>query len=193
MIGYISGKVLEHLGKKILIYTDSGVGYEVNFGFKAEVGKKLDLYIHHHITDSDQSLWGFKTREEKKIFELLKTVNKVGASKAYPLVSVVGIENVLMAIRTQDASVLTDAPGIGKKMAEQIILSLKDKIDNLGDLSIAQVLPTQSGASNKVDEVLLALNSLGYDNNIVYKTVLDVAKQDGLNTEDMIKQVLQKL
>ena len=90
-----------------------------------------------------------------KMFELLKTVNKVGSSKAYPLITNIGINTLSEAIKFEQVSVLTKAPGIGKKMAEQIILSLKDKIDTFFGLtseSDAQISVSIEKASTPNDE-----------------------------------------
>ena len=94
-------------------------------------------------------MWGFKTAKQKEIFELLKTVNKVGSSKAYPLVTQFDISELLTAISVEDTSLLVKAPGIGKKMAEQIISKAKDKVNkmdmlsSLVDLNIKKVSKTK--------------------------------------------------
>ena len=82
MIGYIQGKVLDADGKKAIVLTNSGIGYEINFGYFLDIDSTTACFIHHHISENDESLWGFQKLEDKKMFELLKTVNKVGSSKA---------------------------------------------------------------------------------------------------------------
>jgi len=207
MIGYIQGKVLFSDGKKAVLLTNSGIGYEINYGYFLQADTDVGLYTHHHITDNDQSLWGFNNLEDKKMFELLKTVNKVGSSKAYPLITNIGINTLSEAIKFEQVSVLTKAPGIGKKMAEQIILSLKDKIDTFFGLtseSDAQISVSIEKASTPNDEervinkelfqeALMALESLGYKDsditNLVHKNIKDGAK----TTEDLLKKVLKEL
>lgn len=205
MIGFIEGKVLDTDGKKALILTSLGVGYEVNYGYFLEKNSKASLFIHHHVSENDQSLWGFNSLEDKKMFELLKTVNKVGSSKAYPLISTVGTESVIQAIILDQPNVLAQAPGIGKKMAEQIILSLKDKIENFkasklkGQTEILTnpVVEQKSGELNfdktVYNDVIMALDSLGYKDSAVIKMV---QKQfaDGFNSsEEIIKNVLREM
>ena len=207
MIGYIQGKVLFSDGKKAVLLTNSGIGYEINYGYFLQADTDVGLYTHHHITDNDQSLWGFNNLEDKKMFELLKTVNKVGSSKAYPLITNIGINTLSEAIKFEQVSVLTKAPGIGKKMAEQIILSLKDKIDTYFGLTSeadAQISVSIEKASTPNDEervinkelfqeALLALESLGYKDSditsLVHKNIKDGAK----TTEDLLKKVLKEL
>lgn len=209
MIGYLQGKVLEADGKKAIILTESGIGYEINYAYHVPAESLVGVFIHHHISENDASLWGFKSLVDKKMFEFLKTVNKVGSSKAYPLISTIGTEGTLEAIMFEQTEVLTQAPGIGKKMAEQIILSLKDKVEKFRlshlkaetNLSLdintigAQADALSSGGFNAqvMNDVLLALGSLGYKD----KELTGLIKKQfelGLNSsEDIIKNILKEL
>lgn len=201
MIGYIHGKVLDTNGKKALILTDSGIGYEINYGYFLEPQITVELFIHHHISENDQSLWGFNTLIDKKMFELLKTVNKVGSSKAYPLISTVGTESVIQAIMLDRPNILSQAPGIGKKMAEQIILSLKDKVESFqtgNNLSKNSQVSSTQMEMNEVDknlfnDALLALESLGYDDSKITKLVQKQVMQGVSTSEAVIKNVLREL
>jgi Holliday junction DNA helicase RuvA len=205
MIGYIQGKVLFSDGKKALILTSQGVGYDLNYGYFLQANTTIGLYTHHHITDNDQSLWAFNNIEDKKMFELLKTVNKVGSSKAYPLVTNIGRDLLIEAIRLEQVNVLTKAPGIGKKMAEQIILSLKDKIGQHFSFSseaeagegneVTQIDAIEKPAlySNKklIVEARMALESLGYkDIDLTIQSCVDESVQ---SSEELIKRVLKEL
>jgi Holliday junction DNA helicase RuvA len=205
MIGFIQGKVLDTDGKKAIILTESGIGYDVNYGYFLEKNTSIGLFIHHHVSENDQSLWGFNCLEDKKMFELLKTVNKVGSSKAYPLVAIIGTKSLMEAIMFEQTNVLTAAPGIGKKMAEQIILSLKDKIEKFRstqlnpesvELDIEQHhLPDRNAAIDPhlMNDVLMALDSLGYKDKDVTNLVkkqLELGTQSG---SDIIKNILREL
>jgi len=207
MIGYIQGKVLYSDGKKALLLTNLGIGYDINYGYFLQADKEVGIYIHHHISENDQSLWGFNNLEDKKMFELLKTVNKVGSSKAYPLITTIGTKNLIDAIRFEQVNILTKAPGTGKKMAEQIILSLKDKLDlhfSLTSEAEAEVSVDIEKLSEPeqyekfvnhelLNEAVLALESLGYkDKNIsilVQKNMDETTK----TSEDLLKRVLKEL
>jgi Holliday junction DNA helicase RuvA len=205
MIGYVQGKVLFSDGKKALVLTNQGVGYDLNYGYFLQADTTIGLYTHHHITDSDQSLWAFNNMEDKRMFELLKTVNKVGSSKAYPLVTTIGRDELIEAIRLEQVSVLTKSPGIGKKVAEQIILSLKDKIGQHfsfsseaeagdgDDVTKIDSLEKPALYSNKklVVEARMALESLGYkDIDLAIQSCLDESIQ---SSEELIKRVLKEL
>jgi Holliday junction DNA helicase RuvA len=206
MIGYLQGKILDTDGKKAILLTESGIGYEVNYGYFLEANTTTALFIHHHITDNDQSLWGFNNLVDKKMFEFLKTVNKVGSSKAYPLISTIGTEGVIQAIMFDQPNVLSQAPGIGKKMAEQIILSLKDKVDKFHAANIkasdsensnVEIIKNQK-VENQIDrgimnDVLMALDTLGYKDKDVSKLVKQQIISGLTSSEDIIKNVLREL
>ena len=205
MIGFIQGKVLDTDGKKAIILTESGIGYDVNYGYFLEKNTLTGIFIHHHVSENDQSLWGFNTLEDKKMFELLKTVNKVGSSKAYPLVSTIGTKGLIEAIMFEQTNVLTAAPGIGKKMAEQIILSLKDKIEKFRaaqlnieapDSNIEQQAFAKERSKldpNIMNDVLLALDTLGYKDNSVTVLVKKQMEAGVLESSEIIKNVLREL
>ncbi len=207
MIGFLQGKVLDTDGKKMILLTDSGVGYEINYTHFVNAETVMGVFVHQQISENDQSLWGFNTLKDKRMFELLKTVNKVGSSKAYPLISVVGTKSVIEAIMFDQPNVLSAAPGIGKKMAEQIILSLKDKIEKFysantvakvdGDLSIntANLQQTELLADNEniYNDVILALDSLGYKDNSISSMVKKHISSGVINSEEIIKTILKEL
>lgn len=204
MIGYLQGKVLDTDGKKALILVESGIGYEINYGYYLDKDSSVGIYIHHHVSENDESLWGFNTLEDKKMFELLKTVNKVGSSKAYPLISTVGTSALIEAIMFEQTNVLTAAPGIGKKMAEQIILSLRDKIEKFRTSQIqntelninTEVMNTPANPSVKphiMNDVLMALDSLGYKDKDVSNLVKKQIEAGIENSSDIIKNVLREL
>lgn len=209
MIGFIEGKILDTDGKKALILTDNGIGYEINYGYYLEQNKRVGLFIHHHISENDQSLWGFNSLNDKKMFELLKTVNKVGSSKAYPLICVVGTESVIQAIMFDQPSVLSQAPGIGKKMAEQIILSLKDKVEKIKNTKLTsqvEILTNPTEEQNIIqsqttvdfdkevfNDVLMALDSLGYKDPSLSKLIQKQLMSGAGTSEEVIKNILREL
>lgn len=204
MIGFLKGQVLDTDGKKAIILTNNGVGYEINYGYFLQAESQCQLFIHHHISENDQSLWGFNSLEDKKLFELLKTVNKVGSSKAYPLISTVGADQVIQAIMLDQPNVLSQAQGIGKKMAEQIILSLRDKIENFQASNLATTNDFESHMKapvtnesqqhlSVVKEALQALDSLGYRDTEVTNLVKAQIASGVTLSEDVIKNVLREL
>ncbi len=197
MIGFVKGRVLNSTVKKVLIQVENmGIGYEINFSELVPVGQSLELYTFHNITENDQNLWGFRTIAEREYFEMLKSVNKVGASKAYALLATLGIEEISVAITTDSPNMLAKAPGIGKKMAEQIILSLKDKVQNFGQLSLST--KTVEGSDLNIDpklfeEASLALSSLGYKDSQVASLIKKSLADGASSSQDVIKSVLREI
>lgn len=201
MIGYLKGSAVYSDEKKTILLTESGVGYEINYGRFPAMGSEIEVFIHHHVSENDQSLWAFDTLEEKKMFELLKSVNKVGSSKAYPLVQL-GVKNLISAITFEQTEILTQAQGIGKKMAEQIILSLKDKIDKFQVFKAQDLAKTKATSeslkeapmdSGLFQEALQALESLGYKDKQVVGLLNEKMGPEITSSEELIKQVLREL
>ncbi|MBT3234820.1 MAG: Holliday junction branch migration protein RuvA [Bdellovibrionales bacterium] len=128
MIGHINGKILFSDGSEILLATNSGIGYQIFCSQVLPEGEQVSLYIAHVIKEDSQSLFGFSSLREKKLFELLLTVKGVGPKSAFSLVGSVGFEQVCEAITLENRKILTLAPGVGNRAAAQIILDLAGKI-----------------------------------------------------------------
>ena len=202
MIGFISGDVVFSKNQLTILKTTSGIGYEVRTPMTYNDGESLDLFIYHSISENDQTLWGFVTPEDRELFKLLLTVNKVGPSKAYPLIMTLGVQNLINGIIYEDAAILSKSPGIGKKMAEQIILSLKDKIKDYAIESKQLELgrPTIKSANTKsnmddaiVSETMQALESLGYKDKDIMPLINKHYDQSFTQSEDLLKVVLREL
>ena len=130
MIGYISGKIFDISDSHVLMLPDSGVGYDIGINeitYSQLVTKDVaELYIYHHITENAQSLFWFVNVEEKKLFTELLKISWVGWKVALQILSL--WENKLIqAVQDDDKQVIESIKGIGKKMAEKIVLELKDK------------------------------------------------------------------
>lgn len=197
MIGYIKGTVLNSTVKKVLVLPhNSGLGYEINFTEMASIGSEIELYTYHNITENDQTLWGFRTLAQRDYFEMLKSVNKVGASKAFALLTTLGVDEINLAISTDSPNMLAKAPGIGKKMAEQIILSLKDKISSMDQMSLAKIPSEKSeiGIDAKLfEEAVMALDSLGYKDSDVASLVKKSLMEGASSSQEVIKTVLREI
>jgi Holliday junction DNA helicase RuvA len=130
MIAYISGKILDISENSVLIMPHSGVGYEIAINeltySKIATQEDIDLYLYHHISEATQALYGFMEREEKKVFLELIKISGIGGKVALSILSL-GIDYIIQAIQNEDKAAVEQIKGIGKKMAEKIILELKDK------------------------------------------------------------------
>lgn len=203
MIGYISGTVVYSDSHKSVVLTNSGVGYEVHTATPLVPDRDVALFTSHIIREQSQDLFGFETAEDKKFFEMLLDVNGIGPKSAFALISHLGVQQIVSAITFENVDVLKSAPGVGKKSAEQIILSLKDKMAKLEVGFAVKENPVKSGvkvkAENKVDghlvkETLAACQGLGFKDQDVLP-MIQRHLQEGLvkKPEELVKVILKEL
>jgi Holliday junction DNA helicase RuvA len=153
VIALVSGEVVAR-GADHVIVDVRGVGYKV-FVPRHPVGDIVRLHTHHVVRDDAQQLFGFETREELALFELLITVSGVGPKAGLALLSVATPAALAAAIASGDSAALARAPGVGKKTAERLIVDLKGKIGRTGPEREPTGMLTE-------DEAAAALQALGY-------------------------------
>lgn len=203
MIAYITGTIVHSDVSKSIVLTSSGIGYEVTTATPLVPNRDIALYISHIIREDSQTLYGFESADEKKFFEMLIEVNGIGPKSAYGLISHLGVTQILSAITFENADVLKSAPGVGKKSAEQIILTLKDKISKLDlGFSVAEK-PQKSGAKlskkNEMDpfvvkETLAACQGLGFkDQDILPIIQKHLQTTHSVTSEELVKLILKEL
>jgi len=183
MIAHLRGKLI-HKEPGQAIVEAAGVGYDVaisvpTFTGLPSVGAEASLHIHTQVSDSQIALFGFLEREEKRLFERLITVGGVGPKLAIKMLSGLNPERTVQAIRGQDHAQLTRIPGVGKKLAERLVVELKDKLD---DFAVAPVQTSVAGPA--VDDVLSALVNLGYQRPAAEKAIEQaIAKEKALSAD----------
>ena len=161
MIAHVSGVVAEKFGNAIIVDVN-GVGYEVQVAVgdfdNSVLGEQVKFHTYHHIREQSQELFGFSSLAAKKLFELLITVQGVGPKAALSILSLGDSEQVRNAVANSDSTFITRASGIGKRIAERIVVDLSDKV------GLAIQLTQEIGSSKSVvnDEALEALIALGY-------------------------------
>ena len=196
MIYYVSGPVTV-LEPGLAVVECGGVGYGCRVTAYTAAQLKLNqnarLYITESIREDAFDLYGFISREEQRCYELLTSVNGVGPKAAMSILSA-GPQNFTLAVMTGDEKMLTAAQGIGKKIAQRIILELKDKIGGGGvelDFSTgpAVTAPVQQGGS--VALARAALQELGYSPAEV-QTALKGA-DPGATTEELVRYALRQM
>lgn len=203
MIGYISGTVVYSDSQKSIILTAQGVGYEVSTSTPMVPNRDVALYISHIIREQSQDLYGFETVDDKKFFEMLLDVNGIGPKSAFSLVSHLGVQQIISAITFENVDVLKSAPGVGKKSAEQMVLSLKDKITKLEIGFATKEKPVKGGAKvsteNKHDallvkETLAACQGLGFkDQDILPMIQKHLQSGTAFKPEDLVKIILKEM
>jgi len=177
MIAHLRGKLIFKQPGQAIVEA-AGVGYDVaisvpTFTALPSVGAEASLHIHTQVSDDQIALFGFLDREEKRLFERLITVSGVGPKLAIKILSGLNSERVIQAIRGQDHAQLTHIPGVGKKLAERLVVELKDKLD---DFAVAPAPHAMQGPA--VDDVLSALVNLGYQRLASEKAIEQAIAKD---------------
>lgn len=203
MIGYLSGTVVYSDSQTSVILTNSGVGYHVHTPTPMVPNRDVGLFISHIIREQSQDLFGFESADDKKFFEMLLDVNGIGPKSAFALVCHLGVQQIISAITFDNVDVLKSAPGVGKKSAEQIVLSLKDKISKLELGLSVQEKPVKGGAKSKnenkedaflVKETLAACQGLGFKDQDVLPMIQRHLQEGKVKKpEELVKMLLKEL
>ena len=177
MIAHLRGKLIYKQPGQAIIEA-GGVGYDVTisvptFTALPVAGAETSLHIYTQVSEDQIALFGFQDREEKRLFERLITVSGVGPKLAVKMLSGLSPDRTVQAIRGQDHAQLTRIPGVGKKLAERLVVELKDKLD---DFAVAPAPSTIQGPA--VDDVLSALVNLGYQRAAAEKAVENAIAKD---------------
>ena len=197
MIGSIRG-IVSLLAADYCLLENNGIGYRVFMPAislsQIKTGQEIRVFTYMAVREDAILLYGFLTQEYYQLFLQLTAVSGVGPKVALGVLSASKPENFYLAIQNRDIKVLTSLPGIGKKMAERLILELKDKVENMEDsYAISSGAASVSGSDNNTSEAIEALKSLGYTNTEIYPIVKAIPNCNELSTENIIRQALRNL
>lgn len=190
MIAHVSGIIAEKFNSSVIVDV-RGVGYEVAVALgdyeKALLNEPMKFHTYHHIREQSQELFGFTSLAAKKLFEMLITVQGVGPKAALAILSLGESEVVRNAIASGDVAFITKASGVGKRIAERVIVDLTDKVGlalrtNVDTLGISQQV-------SHTDEALEALMALGYNLNDATRALEGVSTE--LSTAERVTQALR--
>ncbi len=194
MIGSLRGVLQERFEDGQVLVEVAGVGYRVTVTpttsvSVGEVGQEIFLHIHHHFRESDQTLFGFLSRQERRCFETLLSAHGVGPSLALAVLGVHGPNELVRLIAEEDVSSLCLVPGIGKKTASRLLIELKDSLDISAELDAVN---TGTGADRRsaMVEVQEALGGLGYSLEEIRPVLADLAGDD---PSVLLREALQRL
>ena len=182
MIAYLNGTI-HHSGKDFIVMDVRDVGYKVFTPnpYEFRKGESLHIYTHQVVSETDQSLYGFKSLEEHDLFISLISARGIGPKTACAILAMKDFSGLRMAIENGDAKYLTKFPKIGLKTAQQIILDLKGKL----------VVPDMPlFANNSLMEALEALQALGYSQKELDK-IKKAFKDTDASVDEIIKKGLQ--
>lgn len=192
MIALVRGKIVEKFASSVVVET-AGVGYEVQVtGIdynQVVLGDEAKFYTYHHVREQSEELFGFSSLAAKRLFELLITVQGIGPKAALSILSLGEAEAVRSAIASEDVKYVASASGVGKKSAEKLIVSLRDKVGS------PSYVPTRDGETGAMvnlagDEALDALMALGY--NLADATTALVGVPSDKPTAERVKLALQQ-
>src|ERR1700691_4758112 len=193
MIAHLRGRLFSKQPGQAIVEA-GGVGYDVTisvptFTALPREGAEVALFIHTHVREDALSLFGFMDRNEKRLFERLITVSGVGPKLAVTILSGLDPERTVAAIRGQDHATLTLIPGVGKKLAERLVVELKEKPEDP-----AAATPARQPAGPAADDVLSALVNLGYQRPAAQKAIekaIEKEKAAGENFDDLFRAALK--
>lgn len=197
MIGYLEGKLRDKSPEYIIVDVH-GVGYMVQVPLSTfydlpELGQTVSLNIHTHVREDAIQLYGFRTAAEREMFLLLTTVNGVGPRLAVNILSGISPDDIRMVVMQQNPARLRNIPGVGKKIAERIMLELRDKLKakETGD---GTAIPLPAG-SDVYSDAFSALLNLGYRPAEAEKALNKARQQfgDSLPLEKLLKESLRFL
>lgn len=199
MFYYLKGMVA-HLDANLVVMDCGGVGYACRTTSYTQsalrVGEQGKVFTHLYVREDAMELFGFATQEELNLFQQLISVSGVGPKAALSILSASTPANLALSIITGDEKALTCAQGIGKKIAQRIILELKDKLAKGQTISMQGETYGGTGITiipeNKRSEAAAALAVLGYSQSEINIALNGIAL-DGLALEQVIKQALKKM
>ena len=201
MFYYLKGTVAE-IGPNSLVLDVNGIGFYINTTLKTfsavHTGDQAKLYISESIGETNFDLFGFADQQEKRFFELLTSVSGVGPKVAISLLSSMNTDSLVFAIINDDANALTSAPGIGKKIAQRIILELRDKLG----AEVPSIAASSSGVNNfasasqegnsAVSDAVQALAVLGYSSAEI-NPIIQKGDWTGMEADQIIRTVLKNM
>lgn len=196
MFAYIKGKLEMKLNNYVVIDV-GGIGYKIFMSSKGienigEIGECVKIHTYYYVREDNISIYGFRTNEELRMFELLLSVSGIGAKSAIAMLSSITPSEFALAIISNDISKIVKIPGIGNKTAQRIILELKDKLKTEEAIDKNLEIKNAIDKDENVKEAISALQILGYTK----KEIEDAMKKielNNLSVEDIIRKCLSLL
>ena len=198
MIAYVKG-VLAVVGQDSIIIDKGGIGININVPVSIistlpSIGSEVKVFTYTYVREDAIALYGFMTKDDLDVFKLLINVNGVGTKTALGILSAITPNELRLAVISADYKTITNAPGIGKKSAERIVLELRDKVKMvIEDDSYIAVDSGDVAKSDSVNIALEALVSLGFSYGEAAKAVKQVDNYEEMDDESLIKAALKHL
>lgn len=195
MIYYVKGNFVEKTATNVIVDC-AGIGYDVQISLNtyADIEPLAEglLFTYHLVREDSEMLFGFSTKREKALFELLISVSGVGANTARVILSSLAPAEVEQAIMSEDAATLQGVKGIGAKTAQRIVIDLRDKVAKVAAAGDSSMLARASGGARA--EAHAALTTLGISAKQAEGALNKLLKQDpAMSTEELVRKALQLL
>ena len=193
MYDYLRGEIAE-IAPTYAVIDCSGVGYYVNISLNTYTAiqnlREAKLFVYEAIREDAYTLFGFRDKQEREMFELLISVSGVGPNTARMILSSLTVDDLMSVIASGNSGMLKSVKGIGAKTAQRIIVDLKDKVTGVGGAAAV----AEQGSGEAYDEAVAALIMLGFTRAAVQKTVGKLLReQPTLKVEEIIKMALKLL
>lgn len=198
MIAFLQGRLLDFTEETVIVDVH-GVGFELQVHQRLlsqlpAQGSQITLFTHMQVLENEMKLYGFSSADELKMFKILLTVSGIGARVAISILGVLDPAALARAIASGDEKTLVTVPGVGKKTAQRLVFELRDKISQ-------QSFPVEKGAeldtaaASMPEDVLAALETLGYSRSEVFPMVMDMQARGEFSprVEENIKNVLKRI
>ena len=193
MISYVKGTVA-YIGNDCIVVDDNGIGYNIQVSLSTAsavvMEKEVKIYTYMNVKENELSLFGFLTKEELNMFNLLIGVNGVGPKSAVAMLGALSPSQLALAIATEDIKALSVGQGIGKKIAQRIALELKDKVGADTITTGVEIVQKVDVTTGERAEALSALMALGFTKNEAENAIKAVFV-NGMATEEIISKALK--
>lgn len=196
MIYSLNGEVT-HLAQNIIVVECGGVGFECrstsNAVSRANIGEKLKLYTYMNVREDAMELYGFADESERNCFKMLISVSGVGCKVAIAILSDLSPQEFALAVVNDDSKKITHAQGVGPKLAQRIVLELKDKLKKDSSFAMTDIpqINLNAKASSAVAEALTALMVLGFTNAQAQKALEGLDAE--MSVQELVKEGLKRL
>ncbi|MBF0713905.1 Holliday junction branch migration protein RuvA [Gemella sp. GH3] len=189
MYAYIKGYVKE-INPNNIVLDNNGIGYELIVAnpYDYNTDEEITVYISQQVREDSNTLFGFKTKDQKKVFLLLLKVKGVGPKSALAILASASSEEIIEAINSSDVNYMTKFPGIGKKSAQQIILDLQGKIDFISNSD-----NVNKGNNPVLEDAILALEALGFTKKEITKIEKQLISYNYTKADEYVKIGLKLL
>ena len=199
MIYYVKGILTEYTEEGVVIEA-GGVGYQITVpaSLLAELpqpGEEVKLYTYYQVAEDARRLFGFASRDERSLFMQIIKVSGIGPKLAVSVLGTLTPDALRLAVVSGDVRAIAQAPGMGKKTAEKLILELKDKIDLAAVLQKPAAGPSSAPTviSDAFTEAVAALQALGYSSSEALKTVRSIEAADDWTVDQILQEAFRKL